>query len=237
MGSTTTIATSQDPPLPNRANTVIEMSAEAAKKHTLQMIVIALCFIVPAVLLLRNLHYGWGGVLGALGLLLFISAFTKKTLVAPCPFCDKPIYGIRSDAGKVQEARCTECYEYSVVQGGKVKPMDPSTSDDRPRFRAPVFEGAVWPTGCVACGAAPTRRDSLQDRTVNVLGLALGRVLVTKASLANVPYCDVHKDNVDLIIRQDKKMDLKWCSLRMMRQYLALNKGKKSLGTRAGWNA
>ena len=114
--------------------------------------------------------------------------------------------------------------------------MDQATFNTAPRFRSPVFEGAIWPAGCVACGAPPTRRETLEDRSVNVIGLALGSVLVTKASLANVPYCDVHKKNVDLLIGQDKKMDLKWCSLRMMRHYLALNKGRKSIGTKVGWN-
>lgn len=71
-----------------------------------------------------------------LGLALFITAlFSPKTLVAPCPFCDSAIDGILPDRTKVQELRCKECYEYSVVQGGKVKPMDPATSNDTPRFR------------------------------------------------------------------------------------------------------
>ena len=237
MNPTSVAPALQDPPIPRRANTVIEMSREAALKNTIQLIIMSLFLIVPAIFLLKYDHYGWGGVLGLLGLALFITAlFSPKTLVAPCPFCDSAINGILTDRTKVQEVRCTECYEYSVVQGGQVKPMDPATSNDTPRFRAPVFEGAVWPAGCVACGAPPTRRESLQDRSVNAIGLALGRVLVTKASLANVPYCDVHNNSVELLIRQDKKMDLKWCSLRMMRHYLALNKGKKSIGTKVGWN-
>jgi hypothetical protein len=237
MNPTTVAPALQDLPIPRRANTVIEMSREAALKNTIQLIFMSLCLIVPAYFLWTSNHHGWGGVLGVLGVMLFVTAlFSKKTLVAPCPFCDAAINGILADRTKPQEVRCKECYEYSVVQGGKVKPMDPSTSTDKPRFRSPVFEDAVWPPGCVACGAPPTRRESLEDRSVNAIGLAMGRVLVTKASLANVPYCDVHKNSVELIIRQDKKMDLKWCSLRMMRHYLALNRSKKSMGTKAGWN-
>ena len=237
MNPTTVMPALQDPPVPRRANTIIKMSPEAALKNTIAVIIMALCLIVPAFFLLKSAHYGWGGVLGLLGAALFFTAlFSPKTLVAPCPFCDSPINGILNGS-KVQEVRCKECYEYSVVQGGKVKPMDPAISNDRPRFLAPVFEDAVWPAGCVACGAPPTRRESLEDRSVNALGLAIGRVFVTKASLANVPYCDVHKNSVQLNVGQDKKMDLKWCSLRMMRHYLALNKGKKSMGTKAAWNA
>ena len=236
MTPTTVAPALQDLPIPRRANSIVEMSREDALKHTIQMIFMALCCLVPAFFLWRSGYHGWGAVLGVLGAILFISAFTKKALVAPCPFCSTEIYGILSDKTKRQEVRCKQCYEYSVVQGGKVTPMDPNTSTDKPRFRSPVFEGAVWPPGCVACGAPPIRRDSLEDRSVNAIGLAMGRVMVSKASLSNVPYCDVHKNSVELTIRQDKKMDLRWCSLKMMRHYLALNRSKKSLGTNADWN-
>jgi hypothetical protein len=211
------------------------MSAEAAKKHTIQMIVFSAVLLVPAFFLLRSGHTGWAITLGLLAVVFFISAFTKKTLVAPCPYCDNGIYGILP--GKRQEVRCSKCFEYSVVEGGKVRPMDPNISNDTPKFLSPVFEGAVWPPACVACGAPPARLDQLQDRSLNALGLAVGRVIISKASLSNVPYCNVHKDALKLNVSQTKEMDLKWCSLRMMRIYLALNRGKKSLGSKAGWSA
>lgn len=152
-----------DPPISKRANTITEMSPDAALKHTIQMIVLGVCFLVPAYLFWRYGHPVIAGILGVLGLVLVASAFSKKALVAPCPFCDTPINGILKGSAKPQEVRCPECYEYSVVSGGKVRPMDPATSNDTPRFRSPVFEGAVWPAGCVACGAPPTRYESLQD--------------------------------------------------------------------------
>jgi hypothetical protein len=225
----------QDPPVPRRANTVIKMSPEAARKHTIQTIVAAVCCFVPAFFLWRNDHLVWTFIVGALGMLIFLSAFGEKSLVAPCPFCDAAIRGIQS--GPRQEVRCQRCYEYSVVEDDKVKPMDPNTSNDIPRFLAPVFDGAVWPPACVACGAPPARFDTIEDRTVNKVGLVLGRVIVNRGSLSNVPYCHVHKDNVKLIVRQGNAMDLQWCSLRMMRLYLALNKGKRSLGTARSRNA
>jgi hypothetical protein len=227
-----TISVREDPALPQRANTIVEMSPDAARKATLQMILFSSCLVVAAFFLWRYEHQIIAGILGGLGILFLVAAFSKKAAVAPCPFCDAPINGILRERQKPQEVRCPRCYEYSVVSGGKVRPMDPSISNDTPRFRSPVFEGAVWPSGCVACGAPPTRYESLQDRTVNALGLALGRILVTKASLTNVPYCDLHRGSVQLIIDQAKRMDLKWCSLRMFRHYLALNRGKKSLGSR-----
>jgi hypothetical protein len=208
------------------------MSPEAARKHTIQGTLFSLCLLVPAILLWRYDHPIIAVILGALGaLLLAASLFAKKSPVAPCPFCDTAITGILREQEKPQEVRCPECYEYSVVSGGKVRPMDPASSTDTPRFRSPVFEGAIWPAGCVACGAPPTRYETLKDRSVNAAAAALGRLRVTTASLSNVPYCDVHRNAIELIIHQDKKMDLKWCSLRMLRHYLAANRGKKSLGT------
>src|SRR5262249_13555 len=129
------------------------------------------------------------------------------------------------------------CFEYSVVDAGKVRPMDPRISNDTPKFLSPVFEGAVWPPACVACGAPPTRFDQLQDRSLNALALPVAPVIISKGSLSNVPYGSHHKDSLKLNVGQDRKMDLKWCSLRMMRIYLALNRGKKSLGSKAGWSA
>jgi hypothetical protein len=208
------------------------MSPEAARKHTIQMIVVSLCLLVGAYFLWRYNHPIIAGFVAALGLLLFVTAFSKKALIAPCPFCDSPITGILREQEKPQEVRCPECYEYSVVSGAKVRPMDPAISNDTPRFRSPVFEGAVWPAGCVACGAPPTRFETLKDRSVSAAAAVVGRLRITTATLSNVPYCDVHRGGVELIIHQDKKMDLKWCSLRMFRHYLALNRGKKSLGTK-----
>jgi hypothetical protein len=99
-------------------------------------------------------------------------------------------------------------------------------------FRLYVRENQKVP-GCVACGAPATRYESIEDRAVNPVLLALGNPFYsTRASLANVPYCDLHRGSVRLIVHQGRKMDLKWCSLRMFRQYLALNRGKKSLGTK-----
>jgi hypothetical protein len=228
----TTIASAlQDPVVPQRANTITEMAPDAARKATVTLVLIGLCLLVPAFFLWRYDHAVFAVILGLLGAVFVVSAFSKKTPVAPCPFCDTPITGIVREPKKPQEVRCPHCYEYSVVSGGKVRPMDSSVSYDTPRFRSPVFEGAVWPAGCVACGAPPTRYEALKDRSVNAAGLALGRVLITRASLSNVPYCDVHRDSVELTVGQSKKMDLKWCSLRMLRHYLALNRGKKSLGT------
>ena len=54
--------------------------------------------------------------------------------------------------------------------------------------------------------------------------------------MKNVPYCDQHKDAIQLVINQSKQLDLKWRSLRMMRRYLAVNRGKTSLGSKVHFN-
>lgn len=93
-----------------------------------------------------------------------------------------------------------------------------------PTFVSPVFEGGVWPKGCLACGAPPTRLDQVKARNVSIGMLALGRLWVTSGKASGIPYCDAHRDAVELKIDQRKRVTLEWCSLRMMRRYPAVNK-------------
>ncbi|MBI3662609.1 MAG: hypothetical protein HY234_06110 [Acidobacteria bacterium] len=109
--------------------------------------------------------------------------------------------------------------------------MPPDTISETPKFVAPVFDGAAWPNACVARGAAPTRYDELKSTSMNVAALALGRVRAMSGTVSGVPYCDQHKDCVDLSVRQDRKLELKWSSLRMMRRYLALNRSREAMRT------
>ena len=171
------------------------------------------------------------GALGIIGLSLAIESFARKTLKTNCPFCAATIAGVLGKAPS-QIVRCSECFEYSLVESGLTRALDPNLKLDKPRYWSPVFEGAVWPNGCVECGGPPTRVDAIRDTTLNVLALTVGIAMIQKASLGNVPYCDAHKDAVLLSYSQSKKMDLRWKSLRMMRRYLAVNRGKASLGSK-----
>jgi hypothetical protein len=54
--------------------------------------------------------------------------------------------------------------------------------------------------------------------------LAMGRLWVTSGKASGIPYCEKHHAAVELKIDQRKRVTLEWCSLRMMRQYLAINK-------------
>jgi hypothetical protein len=54
--------------------------------------------------------------------------------------------------------------------------------------------------------------------------LAFGRVWVTSGKASGIPYCEAHRAAVDLKIDQAQRVTLEWCSLRMMRRYVALNR-------------
>jgi len=216
--------------IPTRKLPVTEMSSDESRKTTMTAVGIGVVLILIA-LGLRTHSTFWFVVLGSLCVLLAIGAFAKKSLVALCPFCGKQIGGIHRD-GKPQIVRCSGCFDYSKVEKGHIVALDNNMVDSVPRYQCPAFDGAVWPDGCVECGDSPVRRDTLKDGNVNAIGLAVGIVMLSKAALGNVPYCSRHQDAVSLNYSQTKKMDLKWKSLRMMRHYLALNRGKEVLGSR-----
>ena len=46
--------------------------------------------------------------------------------------------------------------------------------------------------------------------------------------MSGIPYCDKHRDTLALRVGSDKKLFLRWTSLRMMRRYLAANRGRQA---------
>ncbi len=227
-----------DPPLPNRISPIRQMSAEEARGATIGMLVLSAVLVASAALAWFFGHAVAAGILGVLGLVLGVSAFSKKSLISACPFCNAKLTGITQDAAtKGRVVRCNECFEYSQAGGMKVRPMDPGKVADKPVFIAPVFEGGNWPQGCVLCGEPATRHDELTARSiVHPASLAAGRLWLSSTTMKNVPYCAQHKDALELSVNQSKQLDLKWQSLRMMRRYLAANRGKKSLGSKVHFN-
>src|SRR5438270_2927282 len=166
--STTPQPAQFDPPLPNRVNTVREMSAEEARSATFGMFAFGAVVLVGGGSLWMHGNHGWGGFLALLGLVLGGSAFAKKSLMAACPFCNAKLAGItREAATKGRLIRCNDCFEYSQLAGMRLKPMDPSNVADKPKFLSPVFENGVWPNGCVQCGAPAVRTEELKDRSLN----------------------------------------------------------------------
>jgi hypothetical protein len=105
-----------------------------------------------------------------------------------------------------------------------VRAHDPKAVSEVPKFVSPVFDSGVWPKGCVACGEPPTRLDEVKTHSVSYGNLAFGRLWVTSGKAKGIPYCEKHRDAVALKIDQQKRVTLEWCSLPMMRRYMAVNR-------------
>jgi len=227
---------SEDPPVPQRTTSLVPPVGPARTKHILNMLVLTTLFLViPAALLLYYHHWILGGVFAVLSVLMARGSFDSSGVwIAACPYCSavfETAQGLGPDKeGKV--VQCKQCFEYSVYSGGRVRAHDPNSISEVPFFVSPVFENGVWPSGCVACGTPPTRLEEVKTRNVSYGMLLFGRLWVTSAKTSGIPYCDAHRSAVELKIDQGKRVTLLWCSLRMLRQYVALNRklGRKPAG-------
>ena len=165
---------------------------------------------------------------------LGFSTYGRK---AQCVYCDNDL-GETSQSELGQKMRCNKCGEYSQVAGDKTVALDPTAVAHEPIFESALFKEASIPLACAICGASPTRFDTVSATRSNkgaaaaiLAGTALvGRPAVyysrEKASI-QVPYCDQHRDGVTLRFHAGKP-SLLWRSYRMLRCYLAANRGKQS---------
>jgi len=229
-----TLVDCEDPPVPQRTTSLAKPVGPARRNHIIQGCFLAALFGLIAGAFLYYHHWILGGVFGLFTVLLFWSAFSSRYWIAACPYCSavfETLAGLSPEKeGKV--VQCKNCFEYSVYSGGRVRAHDANAISEVPKFVSPVFDSGVWPKACVACGAPPTRLDEVKTRSVNYANLAFGRIWVTSGKAKGIPYCEKHRDAVDLKIDQQKRVTLEWCSLRMMRRYLAVNKnlGRKPAG-------
>lgn len=239
MSTQTTVAVLPgDPPVPNRITRIVPPSAAVKAKDNLNLVVMAAIAIVAALVFLWMKHPVPGFILIGLGLVFFISLFTKKTDVGQCPYC---LAEFRHTSLVVKNGlmRCEQCGEYSQVAGKAVRPLDPATYSNSPKFESAVFKQGNMPNACVACGAPATRLDTVtttsMNKTLAVAGAA--RLLTGTPGVAifssqqasiTVPYCDQHRENLTLSYDWRKRPVLTWSSLRMMRRYLAANRGKET---------
>lgn len=218
-----------DPPVPNRSTSLAKPVGPVRRKHITQCVMLGLILGIPGGILVYERIWVFGIILSVLSILMFVAAFSSGLWVAACPYCSAifaPTAGLKPDAeGKLFQ--CSQCFEYSTLQNGRVKPYDSLAISEVPKFRSPVFKEGVWPKGCVACGAPPVRLDDVKTRSVNYGMLAFGRIWVTSGKASGIPYCEKHKDAVDLQFDQQKRMWLEWCSLQMMRRYLDINRKLK----------
>ena len=223
-----------DPPVPTRSNSLAKPAGPVRQKHITQCVLLCVFFAVPAGAFFYYSHWILGGIFGLLAILMLVAGFSSNLWVAACPYCSaifKPTAGLKPDAeGKTFQ--CQDCFEYSILQGGRVKAHDPKAISEVPLFKSPVYNEGVWPKGCVACGAPPIRLDEIKTRSVSYGMLAFGRLWVSSGKASGIPYCENHKDAVGLKMDQQNHMWLEWCSLQMMRRYLAANRklGKRPVG-------
>jgi len=201
------------------------------------MAILATVFIAAGAVCFWMKHSVAGYILGGLGIVFLLSIFSKKTDVGQCPYC---MAQFRDSKLTVKDGmmRCEQCGEYSGVTSQTVKPLDPTTYSNFPKFESSVFKQSSMPNACASCGAPATRLDTVStsclNKTLAVAGAA--RLMTGAPGLAvfsnkqvsvSIPYCDQHRDAVALSFDWRKKPILTWCSLRMMRRYLALNRGKE----------
>jgi hypothetical protein len=214
-----------DPPVPSRSYPVADKSAAEKLKTFAICLGIAAGFGAASWLLLQFGYRYYGFATGAVGLFAVIAAFGGSTLKSTCPYCGSSIDSIlnREEGRQVQ---CEKCFEYSTVNVGILRPLDPVTKSETPKFESPVYRKAVWPNACVACGEPPVRCDDLSKTTVGAIPALMGHLQIIRGSVSGIPYCDKHRDKLALKVGSDKKLLLQWTSLQMMRRYLAANRNR-----------
>jgi len=214
-----------DPPVPSRSYPILDKSIGEKLKA------LAICLSIAVVLggaswFLLQLGYRFYGLAaGAVAVFAVIAAFGGSTLKSTCPYCGSPVDSIlnREEGRQVQ---CEKCFEYSTVNVGILRPLDPATKSETPKFESPAYKQAAWPNACVACGEPPSRCDDLSKTTVGALPALMGHLQIIRGSVSGIPYCDKHRDKLALKVGSDKKLLLQWTSLRMMRRYLAANRNR-----------
>jgi hypothetical protein len=238
MSAPTGVATAAiDPAVPNRMTRITAPPAAVKAMDNFNMAVMAAIAILAAAVCFWTNHSVAGYVLGGLGLVFLVSIFSKKADVGQCPYC---MAQFRETKLTVKDGllRCEQCGEYSQVANRTVKPLDPTTYSSSPKYESAVFKQGSMPNACASCGAPATRLDTVSSSSMNktlaVAGaarLAAGApgvaIFSSKQASIAIPYCDQHRDAVMPAFDWRKKPVLTWCSLRMMRRYLAVNQNKE----------
>jgi hypothetical protein len=238
MSAPTGVATAPiDPPIPNRMTRITPPPAALKAKDNFNMGIMAAIAIVAGAVCFWTNHSVASYVLGGLGLVFFVSIFSKKADVGQCPYC---MAQFRETKLTVKDGlmRCEQCGEYSQVANKTAKPLDPTTYSNSPNFESALFKQGSMPNACASCGAPATRLDTVttssMNKTLAITGaarLATGTpgvaIFSSKQASIGIPYCDQHRDAVTLSFDWRKKPVLTWCSLRMMRRYLAVNRSKE----------
>ncbi len=183
---------------------------------------------------------GWpAGILcGLISLGCLLNIFMGSARTA-CPVCDKPI-ALHDRSGEEEPfVPCQHCGQMIGIEKGEARMIPEGFVAEVAGFRAPLPETFSWPAGCVVCGQAATRQlpakvhvgKTGQNVAASVAGLALtGLVGVGfirtgggKTISVEVPHCDRHEGGVALAVGPDKKPQVLFRSLPVMRAFCKLN--------------
>jgi hypothetical protein len=164
--TTRTPGIAADLPVPDRTTRIGRPTAEMEAKLNRTAGIMAVVFAIAAALAYWRGHSIWACILGGLAVVLFISIFSKKTDVGQCPYC-MGNFTATPMLVKSGLSRCEKCGEYSQIANNVVKPMDPATYSESPKFESALFKEGSMPNACAACGAPATRLDTVTSSTMN----------------------------------------------------------------------
>jgi hypothetical protein len=214
-----------DPPLPSRTSPIQSRSAGDKVKTFATALPLGTALCSASWWLFHHGFTFYGISAGLVGVFAVIAAFAGSAEKAACPFCGASMDVLDRTEGR--KIRCEKCSEYSGVNAGLARPLDAATISEKPEFESPAFRNGIWPKGCVACGAPPVRLDDLSTTSIGGAAVLVGVLQVMRGAVKGVPYCANHRDKLALKATSDKKLFLRWTSLRMMRRYLAANRGSQ----------
>lgn len=127
------------PPVPNRTTKITAPTASVRTRDNINLAIFAAIVFAVAAAFYWTKHPVPAYGLAAFGLLLLVSLFSKKSDVGQCPFCMNQ-FRVTVAVAKDGLLRCEHCGEYSQVLDKIVKPLDPSTYSESPRFESAMFK-------------------------------------------------------------------------------------------------
>jgi hypothetical protein len=243
------------PPVPNRSNTLTPPPPGVVRER---LATVGSTFLMGVIFV--AFFYFLGVQWLVIAFVCFISIamvvlfFGRNKPVGACPFCGGLIE--QYNRLRPEPVRCDQCNEISKFENEQFRPYDPNTVSETPIFRSPLFENALWPNGCVLCGAPPIRFD--EAKAVRYQARRLATPLASSlwlphpaARAIGVPYCALHREALQVIppkemfgwtpwkyfpgyekrMEERRKAFLMWRSLPMMRRYVEANRRVKSAGS------
>lgn len=168
-----------DPPVPSRTTAIQKKSLTENLKHIAYVLGLASILCIGSWLLLSYGYLLYGVASGGLGVLSIFAAFAGAKNKAACPYCGASI-DIQSYHKEGTQIQCGKCHEYSQRNVSLLRPLDPATTSETPKFESPVFRNSLWPNACVACGEPPVRFDDLSKTTVGALPALVGHLQIIR---------------------------------------------------------